>query len=263
MAKAKTEKEIAFLHGLYVENEWTPKFSAIFDESFKPGKEETVVYINAGAGDHALVLREKLKEETQLFAVCETLELQKIAHAKAEAIKADIDFSTNLPYAESDLVVVDSSLVKPTELSEHMAENAKFTKKDIAFFVATSGSYGEIFSYLWEVLLDLELLEKGDEVENLISGLPSDIKIEEIAKNLKLKKVKSKTKAEFFEFENGEEFVNSPLMQFFLFPSWLDFLDDIEKEQVIKKLAQKIDDEHDKMSFRFTVKATLLTAKKR
>ena len=101
MAKAKTEKEIAFLHGLYVENEWTPKFSAIFDESFKPAKEETVVYINAGAGDHALVLREKLKENTQLFAVCETLELQKIAQAKAEAIKADIDFSTNLPYAES------------------------------------------------------------------------------------------------------------------------------------------------------------------
>lgn len=260
---ARTEKEIAFLHGLYVENEWTPKFSAIFDESFKPSKEETVAYINAGAGDHALILREKLKEDTQLFAVCESPELMKIAQAKAEAIQADIDFSTNLPYAESDLVIVDASLVKSADLAGEMAEKVKFTRKHIAFFVATAGSYGEIFSYLWEVLLDLGLLEKGDEVENLISGLPSDLSIENIAKDLKLKKIKSKTKAEFFEFENGKEFTESPLMQIFLFPIWLDFLGDKEKEQVIKKLAQKIDDEHDKMSFKFSVKATLLTAQKK
>ncbi|NNE98195.1 MAG: hypothetical protein HKN25_04160 [Pyrinomonadaceae bacterium] len=259
---SKTEKEIAFLYGLYVENEWKPKFSAIFDESFKPSKEETVLYVNAGAGDHALVLREKLDKDTQLFAVCETLELQKIAQAKSDAIKADIDFSTNLPFAESDLVVVDSSLVKPADLAGHIAEQVKLTKNEIAFFSTTSGSFGEIFSYLWEVLADLDLLEKGDEVENLISELPSDLKIEETLKELKLKKIKSKTKSEFFEFENGEEFINSPLMQFFLFPIWLKFLDDKEKEQVIEKLAQKIDDEHDQLSFRFSVKATLTTASK-
>ena len=209
-----------------------------------------------------MVLREKLDKDTQLFAVCETEELQKIAQAKAEAIKADIDFSTNLPYAESDLVLVDASLVRPRELAEDMAAKVKFAKNEIAFFVATSGSYGEVFSYLWEVLMDLDLLDKGDEVENLISGLPTDLRIEEIAKNLELKKVKSKTKSEFFEFEDGNEFIDSPLMQFFLFPEWLGFLDDKEKEQVLKELAQKIDDEHDKLSFRFSVKGYSLNGAK-
>ena len=79
---------------------------------------------------------------------------------------------------------------------------------------------------------------------------------------MNLTKIEAITKTEFFEFENGEAFVNSPLANDFLFPVWLDFLSDKERKQVVKKLAQTIDDDCQELSFRFSVKATLIVGEK-
>ncbi len=259
---SKTEKELAYLHGLYVENEWIPKFTDIFDESYEASKEDTFIYFNAGAGSHALSLREKLHEDTQLFAVCETSELQKLAQAKAETIKADVDFSTSKPYFKSDFLLLDSSLVKPSELDSFLTEAVHLSKKHVAFFVLTAGSFGEIFSYMWEIFTDSELSEKVPEIENLINSLPTSSHAEETAKKLGLINVSAKTKNEFLEFKNGKAFMQSPLVEYFLSPIWFDFLRAKEKEQVIKKLTQKIDDDLGKLSFHVSIKATVIYGEK-
>lgn len=74
--------------------------------------------------------------------------------------------------------------------------------------------------------------------------------------------VNTETASEIFEYDNGADFIASPLVADFLLPAWLDMLDDKEKERVNEELAQLIDAEDDTMSFRFSVKATLLTGEK-
>ena len=81
--------------------------------------------------------------------------------------------------------------------------------------------------------------------------------------SLGLTKVKTENKSEFFEFESGEEFIDSPLVADFLFPLWMDFLDAKEQKKVREKLDQTIDDDRGELSFRFYVKMTLVSGKKK
>ncbi len=259
---SKTEKEIAFLRGLTVEPEWSQRFTDIFDETVKIKKIKTLTYINAGAGNHAIELNEKLGNDVEVFAVCENEQLQKIAQVKAEATKSPLDFSTNLPLAESDFVLADASLVLPSDLEEFLKKAVHLSNNSVVFFLPTARSFGEVFSYLWEVLLDLEMLDKSENIEKLINNLPTVSHVEEMFKNLGIKKIETTTKDEFFDFKNGTEFIESPIVKFFFMPVWFGFLNDKEKEQVIKKLAQKIDEDCDGMTFRFTVKATVMGGKR-
>lgn len=260
---SKTEKEFAFLRDLYIETDWTERFTNLFDDNFKfDGTEETVVYVNAGAGNHALALREKLNDETEILGISENRELLNIARAKADAVRANVDFSIVYPNEKFDAVLADLSLIRPAELENLLAKIVDSAKKQVAFFLPTASSFGDIFSFLWEALLNLEMLEKSAEVERLISEIPTVSGVEEAAENAGLRKIETVTKNEFFEFDSGDAFVKSTLVQDFLFPLWLDFLDENEKEQVENELAQIIDDDCGDMSFRFSVKATLAVGEK-
>lgn len=258
----KTRKELAFLRDLYVANDFTERFTDIFDQNFKFKKERSILYVNAGTGNHALALNENLDKDSRLDAFNEDEELNLIAKAKADAIKSDVHFSAFYPNEIFDTVLADASFVEPKNLNSFLAEIIDLSGNQVAFFLPTAGSYGEIFSFLWETLFDLDLLEKGNEVERLISELPTVSTVKEMAKNLGLSKLQTVTKNEIFEFENGTEFVNSPLLENFLFPVWLDFLDYEEKERVREKLAQEIDADDGTLSFRFSVKATLVVGEK-
>ncbi|MDQ6786274.1 MAG: hypothetical protein M3033_05585, partial [Acidobacteriota bacterium] len=96
----------------------------------------------------------------------------------------------------------------------------------------------------------------------LIVQLPTISKIEEMAADLGLTKIETVTKTEFFDFENGAEFVSAPLVADFLFPVWLAFLTEKEKEQVRERLAQIVDEDDGTLSFRFSVKASLVVGEK-
>ena len=115
---------------------------------------------------------------------------------------------------------------------------------------------------LWEVLISQDLFEKSGEAERLIKEIPTVSDVEEIAKKSGLKKLQTKTEVEIFEYENGEEFITSTLVSDFLMPNWFDFLSEKETKKVKKRLAQTIDENRDNMSFRFTVKATMIGGEK-
>ncbi len=250
------------MRDLYIENDWTTRFTDIFDENFKFSGGEKILYVNAGTGNHALVLREKFDDDLQFNAFGEDEESNVIAQAKSDAVKADVFFSSVIPDKIFDAVVADASFVEPKNLPSFLAKLNDLSSKQVAFFLPTARSFGEIFSFLWETLFDLNLLEKGTEVERLIKELPTVWQLEEMAEGLNLKNLQTVTKDEYFEFENGAEFVNSTLVADFLLPVWLDFLDAEEKELVRKRLAQIIDDADGSLTFRFSIKATLVTGEK-
>ncbi len=259
---SKTEKELAFLQDLYIATDWTERFTELLGKDFNTEEFENILYINAGTGNHALVLEETLEENTELVAVVENEELVKIAQAKADAIKSDINFTALMPVRKFDAVIADVSLVKPSELKNFMSKAAESSRWQIAFLLPTAGSFGDVFSYLWQVFSELDWLDKGAEVENLINEILTVSNAKELIQDLGFKKVESKTKNELFEFDNGAEFVESVLVKDFLLEDRLSFLDENEKEQVYEKLAQTIDGECKGLTFRFTVKATLITGAK-
>jgi hypothetical protein len=258
---SELQKEMAFLRDLIGED-WTDHFTKIIDENLKFSDDETILYVNAGTGNHTLALSEKLGEYSEIFGYCEDEELLKIAEAKTAALQSEVQFSCHYPENKFDTVLADASFVRPQNVEKFIEEAISFSADKVAFFLPTAGSFGEVFSFLWEVLHEEHLLNDGNEVEKLISELPTISRVKEMAQNLGLENVKEIGKSEIVEFENGEEFINSPLLSQMFFPFWFDSLTETEKEQVTKKLAQKIDEEDGEMSFRFSIKATLFTGDK-
>ena len=263
---AKTEKELAFLRDLYINDEWTKRFTDLVDKNLKfSDKEENFLYVNAGTGSHCFSLREKMDKNTAVFATCENEEILHIARDKAIAVKSDVDFSTMRFEDDSfDAVLADASFVRPADLQEVISEAERVARSGgtIAVFLPAAGSFGEVFSLLWDVLFNEDLGEHGAAAEEMIRELPTVSRAEEIAGQEGLVNVKTHSANEVFEYANGVEFVSSPLVADFLLPIWLEALEDEDKVRVTEKLAQLIDSEDGTMSFRFSVKATLLVGEK-
>lgn len=263
---SKTKKELAFLRDLYISSDWTERFTESAEKQLKLPKKGKFLYMNSGAGNHALGLREKLKSEVEMTAVSDDKELHKISQAKAAAVKADINFqlSTDVPKNRFDAILADAMFVSPKNLAEFFSKTVEAAKSDadMLFFLPTAGSFGEIFSLLWEVLFNADLAQRGGEVEKLISEIPTVSDVEEIAVDAGLKSIETTTKSEIFEYDTGAEFIGSPLVTDFLLPVWLDFLSEKEKKQVIKSLAKIIDFEREGLTFRFSVKAAFISGEK-
>lgn len=262
---SKTQKELAFLVDLSVAGEWTQRFADLVDKHIDLSDSDNLLYINAGTGSHAMAISEKFGDKTDVFATCQNEDILNIALDKAAALSSKVDFST-LRFEDDafDTVLADGSFLRPTEV-EHFIEDAvrvARTSGGVAVFLPTSGSFGEVASLLWEVLFNEDLGEHGGAAEHLISDQPTISQLEEMATRAGLVNVHTETATEIFEYENGAEFVAAPLVADFLLHVWLETLDEEEKERVSEKLAQLIDDEDGTMSFRFSLKATLLTGEK-
>jgi ubiquinone/menaquinone biosynthesis C-methylase UbiE len=262
---AKSQKELAFIRDLYIADDWTRRFTDLVDKHIDLSDSDNMLYINAGTGGHALAIGDRFGEKTDIFATCEDQDILTIARDKAAAVRSGVDFS-DIRFEEDafDAVLADASFIRPSEI-EAFIQNAIRTARtggDVAVFLPTAGSYGEIFSLLWEILFNDDLAEHGHAVETLISDLPTVSRLEKMAGSAGLVNINTEVASEAFEFDNGADFIASPLVADFLFPAWLDILDDKEKERVHNELAQLIDAEDGTMSFRFSVKATLLTGEK-
>jgi ubiquinone/menaquinone biosynthesis C-methylase UbiE len=261
----KTQKERAFLRDLYINDEWTKRFTDLVDKHVGLDDVENLLYLNAGTGNHCFELREKLDDKTAIFGRCEDEDVMNIARDKAIAVKADVDFSmTRFDDDAFDMVLADASFVKPRDMEEFVDETVRVTRSGgtAAFFLPSSGSFGEVFSLLWEVLFNEGLGDHGHAAEAMITEIPTVSRVEEIAANAGLVNVETHSAREVFEFENGAEFIASPLVSDFLLPEWLKTLSESENERVSAKLSELIDAEDSDLSFRFSVKATLVAGEK-
>jgi ubiquinone/menaquinone biosynthesis C-methylase UbiE len=262
---AKSQKELAFLRDLYIQEDWTKRFTHLVDKHMDLRDSENMLYINAGTGGHALAIHERFGQKTDIFASCENEDILAIARDKGAAIQSTVDFST-IRFEDDafDAVLADATFVKPADYAAFIDNTVRVARTggDIAVFLPSAGSFGEIFSLLWEALFNEEMTEHGPAVEELIAELPPVWRIEEMGERAGLVNINTQMSTEIFDYETSSEFLSSPLVADFLLPVWLETLDENEKERVTNALAQLIDSEDGSISFRFSVKATLLTGEK-
>lgn len=261
----KTQRELAFLRDLTIQDEWTRRFTDLVDKHMDLTDSENMLYINAGTGGHAMAINERFGEKTDVFASVENDDLLSIARDKAIAISSDVDFST-LRFEDDafDAVLADASFVPPAEI-EHFIENTvrvARTGGDVAVFLPTAGSFGEIFSFMWEAFFTEDLPQYFPLAESLIADLPTVSRLEKMGAGAGLVNINTQTAIEIFDYENAREFIEAPLVADFLMPAWLITLDENEKERVTERLAKLIEAEDAALSFLFSVKATLLTGEK-
>lgn len=262
---SNNEKELAFLRDLYIQDDWTRRFTELVDKHLDLSDSENLAYLNAGTGGHAMDLSDKYGEQTDVFASCENGELLQIAMQKAAAISSRADMSSITFESDSfDAVLADASFVTPGEFATAIDEAARIARAggDVGVFLPSRGSFGEVFSLLWELLETTDDSSMLGHAERLISELPTTTEIERAGQEAGLVNVRTDTAAEIFEYENGEELARSPLFRHFLLPSWFANSTSDELDAIAARTATLIDDESQGVPFRFTVKATLLSGEK-
>ena len=266
----KPAKEIAFLYDLYVAPDWGERFAELVDAHVELPKEGRALYVAAGTGGHAMALKERAGEKLQLVCVDESDEQLELAHAKAAALNEKATFQRENPLTLSfaddqfDLVLGNGSMISTRYQRDMLSEMVRVAAPGgtVAWWLPTASSFGEFFSIFWEALLNAELDDHGVDVEHLITDLPTISDVEQLAENEGLDDVQSWMAIEEFDFESGEQFLNSPLITDFLLQGWLSSVPESRKQRVEEELARIIDEERHSGEFALTLKATLVVGRK-
>lgn len=266
----KSQKELAFLQDLYIATDWEERFAELVDEHVQLPKEARALYVAAGTGGHAMAVQEGAGKKLELLGVDENEECVELARAKAVALHEPTKFQYEDPavlsFADNqfDLVLGNASFTRPTDLKRNLVELVRVAQPGatVAWWLPTASSFGEFFSIYWEALLKSELEDHGADVENLISDLPTVSDAERMAERAGLQDIASWTTVEEFDFESGEEFLNSPLITDFLLPNWLQSVPESARERVAEELASIIDEERHEGEFALSIKATLIVGTK-
>jgi len=266
----KTDKELAFLHDLYIATDWGERFAELVDEHLEIPTEGRALYIEAGTGSHALALQERGGQKLTIVCSDKNEECLELARAKARALHEHAEFRREnaeaLSFAddEFDLVLANNSFTLPARLKNHLAEALRVAKPGatIAWWLPTASSFGEFFSIYWEALLNAGVVDHGIDVEQLISNLPTVSEAESWSEDAGLNDINSWTAIEEFDYQSGAEFLNSPLITDFLLPAWLDSIPGNVRQDVRTELARIIDQERHAGEFALTLKATLVVGKK-
>jgi ubiquinone/menaquinone biosynthesis C-methylase UbiE len=270
MADRKSDKELAFLQDLYVATDWGERFAELVDAHIELPKEGRALYVAAGTGGHAMALQERAGKKFRLSCIDQSAECLELARAKAVAMNQKAEFRRENPAALSfpddqfDLVLGNASLIRPDEIRGVIIEMVRVAKPGatVAWWLPTTSSFGEFFSIYWEALLNADLQDHGIDVEHLITELPTVSDVETIAEREGLEDVASWTAIEEFDYDSGEQFLNSPLISDFLLQGWLQSVPESARARVTQELEQIIDEERHSGEFALTLKASLVVGKK-
>ena len=272
MSAHKSDKELAFLHDLYVATDWGERFAELVDEHVKLPKKGRALYVASGTGGHALALGERAGRDVTLVCVDESEERLELARVKAAALKgSSVEFRhaqlEDLAFEDEafDLVVGDASLVAPERLPEMLAEMVRVAAPGatVSLNLATASSFGEFFSVYWEALENAGYEEQAAGVGSLIGELPTVSDVETLAGREALEGVESWTSIEEFDFASGGEFLGAPLVRDFLLERWLDSLPDGDaRAEVLSEVERIIDEDRHEGEFSLSIKATIVVGRK-
>jgi hypothetical protein len=266
----KSDKELAFLHDLFIAPDWGERFAELLDEHLDIPGEGNALYLAVGTGGHALTVQERAGENLSLLCVDENNECLLLARAKAAAVNAETRFrsarldQSRLPDNHFDLVIGNASLLPPQRVATMFAEMVRVAAPGalVGLALPTASSFSEFFSIYWEALHNSGLLDLGSDVEHLIAELPTISDLEQMAKGWGLDDVMSWTGIEEFDYASGEQFLNSPLVSDFLMQGWLASVPETSKPQVSQEISRLINEERHESEFALSVKATLVTGRK-
>jgi ubiquinone/menaquinone biosynthesis C-methylase UbiE len=270
MSTQKTDKELAFLHDLFIAPDWGERFAELIDQHVNIPKEGKALYLAVGTGGHAMALHERVGERVEFLCIDENPECLELAKAKATAIKDPAVFLNSrldqlgLPDNNFDFVLGNASLVLRQRVAKMFSEMVRVAAPaaQVALALPTTSSFGEFFSVYWEALHNAGLIDHESDVEHLILELPAVSDVERMAADEGLTDIESWTTVEEFDFESGEHFLNSPLVAEFLMQGWLASVPDKSKDQLMKELTRLINEERHEAEFALSVKATLVVGRK-
>lgn len=269
MSTHKTDKELAFLHDLFVATDWGERFAELVDEHIKLPNKGRALYVGSGTGGHAIALQEQAAD-LKFLCIEETEEYLELARAKATVAKDSAEFRQgNLDHLELednqfDFVIGDGSMVDISRIPVMLAEMVRVAKPGatVALSLATAGSFGEFFSLYWEVLYNCGLRGHESNVEELITELLTTSELEKSAEHEGLEEVASWCRIEEFNFDSGERFLNSPLISDFLMNRWMEFIPEESRECIRRAIPGVVNEDRHEAEFTLSVKATLVTGRK-
>ena len=270
MVARKSDKELAFLHDLFIAPDWGERFAEMMDEHLDIPREGNALYLAVGTGGHAMAVQERAGETLNLLCLDENNECLLLAQAKATALNAQTRFrqaqldQSSLPDSHFDLVIANASLVPPQRIATMFAEMVRVAAPGalVGMALPTFSSFGEFFSIYWEALHNSGLLSLESDVEHLITELPTISDVEQMAEGWGLDNVMSWTRIEEFDYASGEQFLNSPLVADFLMQGWLASVPETSKLQVSQEISRLINEERHEAEFALSVKATLVAGRK-
>jgi ubiquinone/menaquinone biosynthesis C-methylase UbiE len=270
MDTQKTEKELAFLHDLFIAPDWGERFAELIDKHVKIPNEGKALYLAVGTGGHAISLHERSSEKVEFLCLDENGECLELARAKATATRDSAEFrkatidKLDLPDNQYDIVIGNASLVPQQRVGKMLAEMVRVAAPgaQVALTLPTASSFGEFFSIYWEALHNSGLIDHESDVEHLILALPTASDIQRMAEGEGLMAVEAWTNIEEFDFESGEQFLNSPLVSEFLMHGWLAPVPAESRTELMKELTRLINEERHEAEFALSVKATLLVGRK-
>ncbi len=274
MSEHKTDKELAFLHDLYVAPDWGERFAALMDEHVQLPKEGHALYVAAGTGGHALAIKERAGHNLTLIGVDESEARLALARAKAATTKLNEVTEFRAAQLEAlafedeafEIVLGDASLIALERLPEVLSEMVRgaVPGATVALTLPTATSFGEFYSIYWEALVNAGLFNAAPVVEQLINERPTASDVETLAAREGLDLIQSWTNVEEFAFASGAEFLGSPLVKDNFLSYWLETLDGDEggRERVLAEISRIIDEERNEAEFILSIKATLVVGHK-
>lgn len=270
MITTKSDKELAFLHDLFIAPDWGERFAELIDEHVTLPEEGKALYVAAGTGGHAIALQERAGDKVELLCLDENEECIEIAKAKATTANETMRFERGqldqIPHSENqfDLVIGNASLVPRERVRKMFSEMVRVAAPGATILLAlpTASSFGEFFSIYWEALHNTGLTELESDVEHLITELQTISEAEEMAEDEGLTDVESWSRIEEFDYDSGEQFINSPLVADFLMKDWLASVPQDWKAAVAKEISRLINEERHEAEFALSVKATLVAGRK-
>ena len=270
MTTTKTEKELAFLHDLFIAPDWGERFAELIDEHVVIPNEGKVLYIGVGTGGHAIALHERSSKGIEFICLDENAECLELARAKATATSDSAQFRQakldKLDLADNnfDVVIGNASLVPQDRITKMFSEMVRVAAPGahVALTLPSASSFGEFFSIYWEAMHNSGLIDHESDVEHLIMELPAVTEIEKMAEEEGLTEIESWTRIEEFDFDTGEQFLNSPLVSEFLMQGWLATVPDKARNDLMQELSRLINEERHEAEFALSVKATLVLGRK-
>lgn len=265
-------KELAYLYDLYVVPTWREVFDRILDEEVELPKEGEFLDAECGTGAYTIDLAVRGGAKVSVVGVDSSAERLALARGKAEiqlmkrvtfqqAQINDLDF----PVGKFDLVIGDLTLMPANQIEPALEELIRVAKKGatIAVKLITHSSFGEFFSFYWEALYELGLIESSPQLEGLIREHMTISEAEELMMDSALNRVRSVTQREQFTYKDADAFLSNPVIETRFLDHWMAILPDEQtRQKVLEQLVIIIDRERQQMDFDLSIKATVLIGQK-
>lgn len=266
------EKELAYRYDLFITPDWRDRFDTLVNEQAKLPAEGQFLDVNCGTGAYAIELAERVQGKGEVIATDPSAERIEIARAKAqvkklEEVRFEQASATDLPFRDDqfDAVIGDASMTAPDQIEEMLTEVMRVASPGatVVFKMATLGTFDEFYSIYWEALLGAGIVDGvWSALETLINERSSKSDAESMARRVGLRQVESISSKEIFDFDSGDEFMESPLIKDTVLDDWLAIVPEDRRQEIYERITSLIDLELHDGPFEVSLKATIITGKK-